>query len=172
MQYFKKQSSVCVCVCARPRAQFWLFVAPWTAVCQAPLPTRHGIFKDHVKLCLSTTNKNAKRQTELLSCVETFCNNGEVCVSVCVRARACVGGGELKGRKVTVCTERGGLERFTHTQRHRAVSRGRAGTGAEERGGRGQRTSSASEDTGRSHQTCPRPSRASGFPNRKWPGMA
>ena len=97
MQYFKKESSVCVCVCvcarARALSSVWLFVAPWTAVCQAPLPTRHGIFKDHVKLCLSTTNTNAKKQTELLSCVETFCNNGEVCVSVCVRARVCWGRG-------------------------------------------------------------------------------
>ena len=83
MQYFKKESSVCVCVCVC--AQLCLTLCgPMNCSLQAPLPTRHGIFKDHLKLCLTTTNKNAKKQTELLSCVETFCNNGEVCVSACV----------------------------------------------------------------------------------------
>ena len=159
---------MCVCVCARARvlSSVWLFVAPWTAVCQAPLPTRHGIFKDHVKLCLSTTNTNAKKQTELLSCVETFCNNGEVCVSVCVRA--CVlGEGSWSTTCQTAekswCVPSGEDLNVSPTQRHCVVSRGRAGTGAEERGGRRQRTSSASEDTGSFHQTCPHPSRASGF---------
>ena len=50
---------------------------------------RQRTHRDHLKLCLTTTNKNAKKQTEFLSCVETFHNNGEVC--------ACVGGREGGG---------------------------------------------------------------------------
>ena len=90
---------------------------------------RQRTHRDHLKLCLTTTNKNAKKQTEFLSCVETFHNNGEVC--------ACVGGREggegrgwqlkcnlAKPRKDTACTERADLESLIPTQRENcAVSR-------------------------------------------------
>ena len=146
-----------MCVCVWVLSCVWLFVAPWIVVCRAPLPTRHGIFKDHLKLCLTTTNKNAKKQTELLSCVETFCNNGEVCVSVCLCV--CVGGGELKynlpnSRKDTVYTEWVGLKSFIPTQRDTVqYPAWRAGTGTEESNGQREWTSSVSENTYRFYQT-------------------